>query len=327
MTGALREPETSFEVRGTPYRLALLEGEEVARLSGFFCAAFGRRLFTPEWLRRKYAYACRGARACSYVALDEHGEPVGAVGLLPAAVRFGDHVELAAQLIDCAVAASQRGRGLFVALADAVRERCQAAGISFLFGFPNEQAYPAWVRHLGYEHVHDLVEYRLSVRTLPVERAARRVRPLRPLYSRYARRALARRAASDHLENSLLAEGFAGVERDAGFQAYKASFTGGRTLALGGGRAWLKVDGGLFVGDLEAASEADLDATLRALERLAVRLGSDRVLLQASEETRFATLLPSRYRRLPGLPVIHRDLGSRIPAARLRFTSGDLDNF
>ena len=42
---------------------------------------------------------------------------------------------------------------------------------------------------------------------------------------------------------------------------------------------------------------------------------------------RFAGFFGRRFRVLPGLPVIYRDLGSRIPSAKLRFTFGDLDNF
>jgi hypothetical protein len=129
------------------------------------------------------------------------------------------------------------------------------------------------------------------------------------------------------LENSLVGEGFAGIGRDREFHAYKASFNGSRVLAVDGGRAWVNLQHGLLIGDLEASSEAEMDTTLRALERLARRLGLHQVVFQVSEGTRFSPFFESRARTLPGLPVIHRNLGSEIPAERLRFTFGDLDNF
>jgi hypothetical protein len=247
--------------------------------------------------------------------------------VLPWPVRLGDRVELAGQLVDGAIAGEYRRRGLFVGLAETVRELSEAAGISFLFGFPNGESYPAFVRHLGYQHVHDLVEYRLPVRTVWAERVARPRGTLRPLYERYVRGALSAHFADQAFENSLLHEGFAGTDRDRAFHAYKSSFAGSRVVSVDGGRAWLKVERGLLVGDLEASSEADLDRTAHALERLGVRLGVHQIMFQVSKGTRFSPFFESRFRTLPGLPVIHRNLGSRIPIEKLRFTFGDLDNF
>jgi hypothetical protein len=208
------------------------------------------------------------------------------------------------------------------------RELCEDAGVGFLFGFPNEAAYPIWINKLGYAHVDDMVEHRLPVRTIWAERVARRARPLRPLYEGHVERTLRRRApAEPMLENSLLADGFAGVERDAEFYAYKSAFAGSRVVAVAGGRVWLSVRHGLLLGDIEASSEADLAETVRALERLGRRLGVHQILFQASKDTRFTRFFETRVAARPGLPIIHRNLGSEIPVEKLRFTFGDLDNF
>jgi hypothetical protein len=87
------------------------------------------------------------------------------------------------------------------------------------------------------------------------------------------------------------------------------------------------VQHGVLIGDLEAQAEADLERTIAAIERLARRLGIHQVIFQASKDTRFASLLEGRFEASPGLPVIHRDIRSRIPAGRMRHTFGDLDNF
>ncbi len=320
--------ETTLEVGGKTYRLATLRATELAPAVPLFRSSFGRRLFSPKWLQRKYACECRGVGAFSCVAFTEGGEAVGALGVLPWPIRFGDRVEVAGQLVDGATAIDHRRHGLFVRLAETVRERSEAAGISFLFGFPNPYSFPAFVRKLGYQHLDDLVEHRLPVRAVGVERLARRAGPLRPLYERHVQRTLRAYLPTDPvLENSLLAEGFAGTDRDRAFHAYKSSFAGSRVLAVDGGRVWLKVRRGLLIGDLEASSEADLDRTVRALERLAARLGVHQILFQASKGTRSSTFFASRFRTLPGLPVIYRDLRSQIPSEKLRFTFGDLDNF
>ena len=129
------------------------------------------------------------------------------------------------------------------------------------------------------------------------------------------------------LENSLHVDGFACVERHAAFHAYKRAFAGARVLSLDGGRVWARVGRGLFVGDLEAQSAGDLAQVTRSLARLAVRLGIDRVVFQASRDTRFASLSADSFRRHPGLAVVYRNVSSEIPSENLRFSFGDLDNF
>ena len=324
----MQPAEATYEAKGTSYRLAVLRGTDLASLLPLFHDAFGAGAFSADWLRRKYACEQDGVVGFSCVAFTESEEAAGSVGVLPWPVRFGDRVETAGQMVDVATGSAHRGRGLFVRLAELAREVCDAAGVGFLFGFPNEAAYPIWMNKLGYQHIDDLVEYRLPVRTLWAERVARRAAPLLPLYERHVRRTLEARAPADPvLENSLLRDGFAGIDRDAAFHAYKSSFAGGRVVTLDGGRVWLNVRHGLLVGDLEASSEADLDRTARSLERLARRLGVHQVLFEASKDTRFSTGLAKRFRTRPGLPVIHRDIRSQIPIEKLRFTFGDLDNF
>jgi len=320
--------ETTFEVRGATYRLAVLRGPEMAPLMPLYRDAFGRGLFSSEWLTRKYACERRGVGGFSCAAFTQSGEAAGSVGVLPWPVRFGDRVETAGQMVDVATGSAHRGRGLFVRLAEMAREVCEAAGVSFLFGFPNEAAYPIWINKLGYQHSDDLVEHRLPIRTIWAERVARRVGALRPFYERHVQRTLSADVAADPvLENSVLLEGFAGTDRDRAFHAYKSSFAGSRVLAIDGGRVWLNLRHGLLVGDLEALSEADLDRTAHALERLARRLGVHQILFQASKDTRFSPFFANRFRTLPGMPVIYRNLRSQIPREKLRFTFGDLDNF
>jgi GNAT superfamily N-acetyltransferase len=317
-----------LELRGVAYRLEILRGSELAPLISLFHDAFGGRRFDLDSLRRKYACEHGGVSGFACVAFDDNGEAAGAVGVLPWPVRLGDRVETAGQMVDVSTHSAHRGRGLFVALADHARDVCDTAGIAFLYGFPNQEAYPIWIHKLGYEHTHDLVEYRLPVRTIWVEKPSHRVGPLGWLYERYARRVLAARELEEpRLENSLGHDGFACVDRNPSFHAYKAAVGGAKVLQVEGGRAWVKPRHGLLVGDLEASSESDLDRTTRALRGLAIRLGLHEIVLQASEDTRFATYFSRRFEPSRKLPVIYRDIRSEIPKDRLRFTLGDLDNF
>ncbi len=320
--------ERALGIGGTTYRLACVHGPEMAPLVPLFRKVFRRPDFNLGWLEKKYACQYGGVGGFFCVAFTEGGQAVASFGVLPWPIRFGDRTEIAAQVVDAATDEEHRHRGLFTRLAEMARELCDSAGISFLFGFARPQggSYQGLVR-IGYTHIDDLVEYRLPILTFWVERVARRVGRLHGLYERHLQRTLRAYFPVDPvLDNSLFSEGFAGTHRDRAFHDYKA-FAGNRVLAVDGGRVWLKVRRGLLVGDLEASSEAEMEKAVRVLERLAVRLGIHQILFQSSKGTRFSRFFADRFRPFPCLSVIYQNLRSQIPAEKLRFTFGDLDNF
>jgi GNAT acetyltransferase-like protein len=318
-----------LEVRGTTYCLERVLGPEMAPLVPLLDRTFQHRDFTLDWLRKKYACEYEGVRGFSCVAFTKEGQAVASLGVLPWPMCFGNHRELAAQVVDGATHHEHRRRGLFALLGQMAVELCDAAGISFLFGFAETQrySYPGLIRHVSFTHIDDLLEYRLPIRTLYLERVAGRIRPLRRLYERKVERMLSKYFPGDAvLQNSLLAAGFAATARDRAFHEYK-SFDGSRVLAVDGGRVWLKIRHGLMVGDIEALLEAEMDKTVQALERLAAGLGIHQVVFQSSKDTRFSRFFTARFRSTPCLSVLYRNLRSQIPPGKLRFTSGDLDNF
>jgi len=301
----------------------------MAPLVPLFLESFRRADFNFEWLKEKYACEYQGIGGFSCVAFTEGGQAAASFGMLPWPIRFGARTEIAAQAVDAATHSEHRRRGLFTRLAEMAREECDAAGVSFVFALPHPQggSYPGFVRNLGYKHIDDLVEYRLPIRSVWMERVARRVGLLRGLYERHLERTLRENLPVDPvLDNSLLLEGFAATCRDRAFYEYK-KFAGNRVLAVDGGRVWLKVRRGLFVGDMEALSGEDMERTVQALEGIAVRLGIDQILIQPSKDTRLSRFFADRFPPHPSLAVVYQNLRSQIPAEKLRFTLGDHDNF
>ena len=321
--------EKTVAARGTTYRLAQVHGPDMAPLVPLFRRVYRRTDFTLDWLKKKYEcpYYPGGGFAC--VAFTGRGEAVASCGVLPWPIRLGNTTEMAAQLIDAATDREHRHRGLFTQLGNMVHSLCDQAGITFMFGFarPEGNSYPGLTRNLGYTHVSDLVEYKLPIRTVSVERVALRSATMRLFYDAYMRRAISTYRPRDPLlPNSLVADGFAATDRNADFHAYK-SFTGSQVIALEGGRVWFKVRRGLLVGDLEARSLSDMEKTAGALPRIAARIGAHQILFQSSKDTRFTRFLEARWKPLPCLAVIYRNLRSGIPAEKLRFTFGDQDNY
>jgi hypothetical protein len=323
--------DRKIQVRGDTYRLTLLRGPAMAPVVPLLFGTFSRPEFTLGWLQKKYSCKFGGVEGFSCAALTETGEAAACLGVLSWPIRFGERTELAAQIVDVATHHEHRRRGLFMQLGEMAREICDAAGFSFLFGFadPKGSAFRGWVGSLGYTHLEEvsLVEYAIPVRTLWIERLARRAGALGAIYDRGLERRLKSLLPRDPVPaNSFLTEGFAGTDRDARFFDYK-KLLGNQVLAVEGGRVWVKIKRGLIVGDMEAGAQTEIEKTMRALQRLAARFGIHQVLFQLSKGTRFSRFFEGRVQARPGLNFVYRNLRSQILPEKLRFTLGDLDNF
>jgi GNAT superfamily N-acetyltransferase len=319
--------DTIYESRDATYRIAVLYGREIQVISPLLVEVYGRRAFTPDWVRRKYDCERDGARAFACVAFAPDGRPVATVGAIPWPFRYGAYVELAAQLADSATSPAHQGRGLHVRLMQLLHEVCAAAGMTFVLRFSNALSFSITTTRLGYTPLDDLVEYDWPIRTPWVERVARRV----GLGDAYDRRF--ERLTASHLDpgvalaSSVLAEGYAGVERDRAFFDYKEAFGRSRVLTLDDASVWLALRHGVLVGDMTAPSDRALGRGLDELERLARRLGAHRILVQASGDIRLSRYLATRLPETRRRRVSYFDLGTKLPAEALRFTLGDIDAF
>jgi hypothetical protein len=96
----------------------------------------------------------------SIVMLAEHnGEIVGQYALLPARLRLGNEVVLGAQSLDTMVRSDFRGQGMFTVLALECFELARSRGVEVLYGFPNDNSYPGFIRSLNWDHTGDVCRW------------------------------------------------------------------------------------------------------------------------------------------------------------------------
>lgn len=96
---------------------------------------------------------------------EDAGRLVGQYALWPTQLRLGSVVVLGAQSLDTMTHPDYRGQGIFAALAEQCMKYAAVKGIAALYGFPNENSYPGFVRKLDWD----------CTGTIPLW-----VRPLRP---------------------------------------------------------------------------------------------------------------------------------------------------
>lgn len=81
---------------------------------------------------------------------------VGQFALWPVQLELGGEVVLGAQSLDTMTHPDYQGQGIFTKLANACMEPAAARGVEALYGFPNENSYPAYVKKLHWDHTGDI---------------------------------------------------------------------------------------------------------------------------------------------------------------------------
>ena len=90
------------------------------------------------------------------------GDIAGINGFLAAKFICQSQEGYAAQSCDSAVLKQYRGRGVFTSIIKEAQTQLQFAGVDFLFGFPNSNSYPGFIK-LGWKHEADFCRFFLPI--------------------------------------------------------------------------------------------------------------------------------------------------------------------
>lgn len=86
-------------------------------------------------------------------AVARHGGAiVGMSGYIQSRMQFGQTDGVGVQAVDSFVSETMRGKGIFTRLAHAYDDHARESGVDLVWGFPNDNAAPAWFRKLGWHH-------------------------------------------------------------------------------------------------------------------------------------------------------------------------------
>ncbi len=280
-----------------------------------------------DFLQKKYDTKSFGAEYTGYIGYSPAGEPAAYYGVFPCRVLADGKSLLAAQSGDTMTHPDHRGKGLFIKLAVKTYELCRSLGIGFVFGFPNENSYPGFVKKLAWMHREDLQIFKLKVTTLPLAYVCGRLPVLKGLYNLYSRAVLnRRRSTKKFFTNSFTDSGYYGVERSVDFFEYKSG--GGRyIIEVLGKCVHLKVSSALRVGDIEPCSAEEFTGIIKKLRSLARLLGCYGVIFYYSPGRAHESLLAGIAEKQKGLPVGWVDLGSGLELDKLKFAQMDLDTY
>lgn len=306
------------------YYFERLNKKNVGDLDKLYTAVYGHP--QPEgYFIKKYDTAYTGVEYTGFIAYDDTRTPAAYYGVVPCFIKYDGKLVLAAQSVDTMTHPAHRLKGLFLQLAKQTFKLCAHEGIKIIFGFPNQNSIKGFI-DLDWETTEVMELYLIPVETIPLETIAEHTPILGKLYKEYQHQVLKKYIVPQRaIENSVLNDGFAGVNRDEQYLDHKDCHEL-QVLRIGKALLWVKIKNAFIIGDISCADK-DFDDMMHKVHKLASMLGLKQVQFQTSPDTKASCLFSKRYHFIPSFHVMFKQLSSRIQPEKIKFTFADIDTF
>lgn len=308
------------------YRFERLEEKHYADIVAIMKAAFGSA-FGVNFFKKKQQTDYLGKKHLGFIAYSNTNEPASFYGVYPYRMEYDGKTYLAAQSGDTMTDPKHAGKGLFTSLARLTYNLAREEGIQFIFGFPNKNSYPGFIRKLNWKHPENMILYSVKVKTLPIAALTRRFPIFDSLYRPFTKLIISLyKSDAEFVPNSVISKEFGGVYRDSLFSNYK-SFNNNHIIALSDRNAWVKVDGALLVGDIEIKQINNAETVLADLKRIAFWLGCSKVVFPVTKGIVWDDVFRNKMKSEDGIAVGYLDLQSGLSLEKFKYVLADHDTF
>ena len=254
--------------------------------------------------------------------------PIAFYGAIPVLMKHEDSIEMGAQSVDSMTHPNYRGLGLFTQLAKCTFLQLQKAGITFIWGFTNQNSMPIFKAKLNWNFAPNIRGYKIQVLTIPIEKLAKKSKPTKKYYDRLTENYFSKYRVKKVPRGSVYMEkGVVSVQRDLSYYQQKSA-NKNYIIELEGCLFWIKTNNGLRIGDIEISSKKHFIKALLSLLKIAKRIGTSEIIFQTSMHTFIDDLFKnSGYTSFESWPIGYQNFSSKFPLDQLKFTLGDLDKF
>jgi GNAT superfamily N-acetyltransferase len=309
------------------YNLKKLTSENVIDLISIYKNAFGIDV-DIDFFKKKQQVHFLNQSYIGFIAYDKKNQAAAFYGVYPCLLSYNGKTFLGAQSGDTMTHSDHAGKGLFTKLALETYEYCREKGFHCVFGFPNENSFPGFIKRLGWSHFDDMIPYLIRVKCLPWIRLKNTFKFPQKMHNRWCRFILKTKRKGIPFQSSCLDSDVPVVDHSKDFFQYK-TYGENFLIKVGGKNVWLKFDDTfLIIGDLERCKEQEFVKVMKGLKTLAFLMGLPHLRFQASSGTwgsemfqKYGKPMEVRY------PVGGINFTNEIPIEQLKFTGADNDTF
>jgi hypothetical protein len=309
------------------YSIRRISESNAVDLIAVYKSAFGNN-FDLEKFKEKQNTSDFGDSYVGYIAYDKNNTPAAFYGVYPCQIEYNGKLYLAAQSGDTMTHSDHTGKGLFTLLATKTYEYCKENGFHLVFGFPNENSFPGFVKRLGWSHFDDLTPYLIRVKCIPWIRLKNTFRLPQSIHNKWCRFRLKRLKKGQPFSSSCKSNETPVVDHSKAFFTYK-TYSENYLIQLKGINVWVKFnDTFLIIGDLEKCTEEKFLEVIKSLKRIALWMGLPHLRFHASPNTWGEKVFKKYGEAMElGYPVGGINFTQEIPLEKLKFTAADNDTF
>jgi len=268
------------------YRIEKLSAQNIHHLVPLYQAAFDQSV-SLQFLLKKYNTRPFGVEFIGFIAFASNGIAAAYYGVIPCFFKLDGKTVLAAQSADTMTHPDHRKQGLFQRLAAKTYDLAREQNIQFIFGFPNQNSLPGFIK-LNWQFLPD----QLQVFTLRATgfAYARLLKKL-PLLSAFYEIIVSQLLGEKQIDQSFFEnKNEDGVSHDNTFIAYK-TYNTTHVAAINTVKVWVKADGKLKVGAIHGLHKTSAEDFLRRLKKLATKLGCRDVIFMTSKNSSLYQIL------------------------------------
>ena len=268
---------------------------------------------------KKYDTAYTGVEYVGFIAYDKENRPVAYYGVISCFIQSGKEILLAAQSADTMTHPKHRNKGMFVKLSMMTFDLCRQLGIRLIFGFPNQNSYPAMIKHLGWTETEKMSRFTIPIGTI-WDRIFLKIS--KQHHDEVLNKLVLREPA---IKNSAIEDGYTGVYRNEAYMRYK-TYTDTYLINMNSALLWIKVGDELIIGDI-ILKENNRKYFFEEIKALAKQLKLTKISFQVSGGCNLYDLFVYNYKPIQSFPVLFKDFGSGLQLDRIKFTFADIDIF
>lgn len=294
-------------------------------LKFLFKAVFGKKVSYKQ-IDHKYNTLHLGQSHFGYFAYFE-GKPIAFFGTILMSMNYNGKSEISAQCVDSMILPSHSGKGLFTKLGLLTFENLKNNNITFIWGFANQNSEKRVLKSLGFTFHERFEGYKIFVAKKSIENVFRKFALTRFLYKKYYGFIFSEYKSNFEFKGSLNEVNIVKSIQNKDYQKYKSN-NYNFVIKINNVLFWIKIQGGLLVGDIQLNDESNFDEALNKLIKLAKRCGVKDVIFQTSPNTTISKLLKNRKtEKFESWAICYNNFSSEFPLENLKLTLSDIDTF
>lgn len=312
------------------YKTIHLNKDELKSLTKLQNQSFPKKR-SIDYIYNKYDMSNFGVKPLGLFSIDKDEKPVAYYGVFPIQLKYDNKLIWVAQSGDTMTHPNHRGKGLFMELAKSTYEICSQNQIELIFGFPNSQSYPGFIR-LGWTFTGKWQHISFRRKPFFIFKLLHRI----PLFKSYFINRLREDATVYEKSNwqEYLPDGVKGyIHKNEAYFDYKTKCSGAQIIEFEGFKLFLKIDSNLIIGDVSYFEAKRTTDFINCIKKLSKKYWCEGVIFQFSKNhwiydyLKASNIIPQESNSAGNIGGIVLLDSNKINVDKIMFVLGDTDFF